>query len=630
MSKKLFTFIVLSLVTSFQNLHGQTVVDFFDDSVVHDIRLTLKAEDWETLKEDYLENTYYKGDMQWRGIKVPNIGIRSRGGGTRNGTKPGLKLDMNEFDSKQDFLGLTAVVLDNAWQDPSYMREKIALKFYAQMGIPTPREAFARLFINGVYSGLYIMVEEIDKKFLARAFGEDQGYLYEYDWLSIYKFEYLGANTALYSPAPFKPQTNEKTPDLAPLEAFIRTIHQGNSDADWQLQVGKYTDLKQLMRYAATENFTADPDGFLGYAGVNNFYMYRAKDSTLFKFIPWDKDVSFSPADNPYALPIDGYRSSIYRNVNEIVMVRRAMNIPELKQVFNTAASDLAAFSLTFLEKEINRNEALIRMAALEDPFRQFADFQRSVAYLREFAQSRSPLVVAEVRGVPVPPLTGLRPQVESSGIVNAASGKSQLAPGAIGTIFGERLAKATVTATTTPLPTTLGGVSVTVRGVAAPLYYVSANQLNFQVPWSIPAGPAAVQVTVDGVKSNSVAASFLATSPGIFAVTHTSGARVSIDNPAKPSEILVGYATGFGAVRPTVGVGVSTPVSPLIRTNLSPILTIDGLSAEVLYSGLTPSLVGVNQVNFRIPANAKIGNAQVLLVTIGGQSSQNVTLAIR
>ena len=109
-----------------------------------------------------------------------------------------------------------------------------------------------------------------------------------------------------------------------------------------------------------------------------------------------------------------------------------------------------------------------------------------------------------------------------------------------------------------------------------------------------------------------------------------TSGARVSIDNPARPSEILVGYATGFGAVRPTVGVGVSTPVSPLIRTNLSPILTIDGLSAEVLYSGLTPSLVGVNQVNFRIPANAKIGNAQVLLVTIGGQSSQNVTLAIR
>lgn len=139
---------------AFQNLYGQTVVDFFDDSVVHDIRLTLKADDWETLKEDYLKNTYYRADVQGCGIQVPNIGIRSRGGGTQNETKPGLKLDMNEFDSKQEFLRLTAVLLDNAWQDPSCLREKIALKFYAQkMGIPKPREAFARFFTMA-YSGL--------------------------------------------------------------------------------------------------------------------------------------------------------------------------------------------------------------------------------------------------------------------------------------------------------------------------------------------------------------------------------------------------------------------------------------------------------------------------------------------
>lgn len=56
------------------------------------------------------------------------------------------------------------------------------------------------------------MVEEIDKKFAARAFGEGQGYLYEYDWLSIYKFEYLGANTALNSPAPLSPRQMKRPP----------------------------------------------------------------------------------------------------------------------------------------------------------------------------------------------------------------------------------------------------------------------------------------------------------------------------------------------------------------------------------------------------------------------------------
>ena len=239
--------------------------------------------------------------------------------------------------------------------------------------------------------------------------------------------------------------------------------------------------------------------------------------------------------------------------------------------------------------------------------------------------------MAAEIRGVTVtPPVGGTKPLLTTAGIVNAASAKPQLAPGAYGTIYGERLAKAVAGATTVPLPSTLGGVVLIIRGVRAPLIYVSPNQVNFQVPWTLPVGPAAMQITVDGVTSNSTPVTILGTAPGIFVVTHANGSLVSITNPARQNEVLVAYATGLGAVRPNVVTGAPTPTTGLVRTLLTPSVSIDNVACELQFSGLTPGLIGVNQLNFRVPANAKTGDVQVLLVTLAGQSSQGVQLSIR
>jgi hypothetical protein len=70
------------------------------------------------------------------------------------------------------------------------------------------------------------------------------------------------------------------------------------------------------------------------------------------------------------------------------------------------------------------------------------------------------------------------------SALVNAASYEPTLAtPGSIVTIFGSNLAMTTAVATSVPLPLQLGGASVTQGGVAAPLFYASPSQINFQVP---------------------------------------------------------------------------------------------------------------------------------------------------
>ena len=92
---------------------AQTQDDFFDDSILHEIRLDVRASDWQRLKDRFLENTYYTADMHWRFngkyIDVPQVGIRSRGVGSRSPIKPGLHLDFTKKVSAQRFLGLTEV-----------------------------------------------------------------------------------------------------------------------------------------------------------------------------------------------------------------------------------------------------------------------------------------------------------------------------------------------------------------------------------------------------------------------------------------------------------------------------------------------------------------------------------------
>ena len=154
----------------------------FDDTVLHEIRLTMNSRDWEALKANFQLNDYYPTHFTWNGLTVQNVGIRSRGLGSRSGTKPGLRVDFNQYVPSQTLLGLQSVVLRNNTQDPSSLHERIGMKVFSMMGVPVSRTAHARLFVNQQYVGLYLIVESVDKRFLTRHFNENDGYLYKYEW----------------------------------------------------------------------------------------------------------------------------------------------------------------------------------------------------------------------------------------------------------------------------------------------------------------------------------------------------------------------------------------------------------------------------------------------------------------
>jgi uncharacterized protein (TIGR03437 family) len=177
--------------------------------------------------------------------------------------------------------------------------------------------------------------------------------------------------------------------------------------------------------------------------------------------------------------------------------------------------------------------------------------------------------------------------------------------------------------------------------GIPAPLYYASAAQVNLQVPWEL-AGRTQVPVTVTvGSQTSSPQTVNVAPfSPGLFSMNaQGSGQGAILDsqyrlvdssNPASVGDVVQIYCTGLGAVTNQPATGTAASASPLSRTTAAPTVTIGGVSAPVLFSGLAPDNVGLYQVNAQVPAGIVTGPAVSLAVSVGGVASNTVTVAVQ
>ncbi len=382
--------------------------EFFEENSFQDIRLEIHPSDWKRLQDNYLDNTYYPANLLWRGTFIENIGIRSKGRTSRRPNKPGLRVDINRFED-QEFLGLKSFLLDNNIQDLSTIKERLAMSLYRRMGLPAPRETHGRLYINDKLIGVYTITESTDKKFLERWLKEDGGYLYEWVFRDGFKMQYLGDNPDLYSPWPFKPETNELNPDAAPIEKMMRAINQ-STDGEFVKAVSEYLDLKKFLTALAVESYLAEFDGFLSESGVNNMYFYRFKGKNLGMFLPKDKDNTFTEFEWP-----------MFRYAKDNVLVRRCLAIPELRDFL--FAEVLRAGSITgaedgWMDTEIIKLSNQLREFIYADPNKECietpctqeranVDFEKQIAYMRELLRRRPAIVLTELKAlgyVPPPP----------------------------------------------------------------------------------------------------------------------------------------------------------------------------------------------------------------------------------
>ena len=368
---------------------AQTAADLFDVNTIQEIRLSVTSRDLRALRERFAENTYYTADLTWRNTRVRNVGIRSRGLGSRNGTKLGLRVDMAHYTTGQTLAGLSTIVLDNLWQDDAMIRERLAFTLFDLVGLPAPRESFCRLYINNEYQGLYAITEEIDGDFARLVTGETDGTVFEYHYVRDWRLEDLG-EVANYKPL-FEARTHRLDADSTlynPLQELVREVN-GPDDAVWRERVEQYIDLNQFMTHAGVEAFIAENDGILGYAGMNNFYIYRQQGTKKHRIFAWDKDNAFLSVDGPIA------------TTDANVLFRRAMGYADLREVYLSTVEQSARLAATdgFLANEIERLTALIFDAARADTRKQFSNerFDEAVAWMRDLAARRPAIVLNDV-----------------------------------------------------------------------------------------------------------------------------------------------------------------------------------------------------------------------------------------
>jgi len=235
------------------------------------------------------------------------------------------------------------------------------------------------------------------------------------------------------------------------------------------------------------------------------------------------------------------------------------------------------------------------------------------------------------------------------SAVVNAEGGSTTIAPNTWAAISGSALAPVGDSRTwqgsdfvSNQMPVQLDGVSVTMNGENAFVYYISPNQVNVLTPPDLAPGPVQVTVTTGGMTSAAFTAQALQYSPSFFifgagpyiVATHVDGSLLGpaslypgLTTPAAAGEIVILYANGFGPVSPPVTArsGVQSGNLPVL-----PVIQIGGISASVQFAGLVSP--GLFQFNVVVPTTAKSGDnvitgqynglttqAGVLLTILGG-----------
>jgi uncharacterized protein (TIGR03437 family) len=224
--------------------------------------------------------------------------------------------------------------------------------------------------------------------------------------------------------------------------------------------------------------------------------------------------------------------------------------------------------------------------------------------------------------------------------------------PGGIVALFGEQLTAGPVAqASKLPLDTSLGGATVYVNNQPSPIYYVSAGQIDFLIPYATPSGDAVVRVDRDGQRGNSVSLSIVPTAPRLlrlgiadYANAVLSDPTITFPIPPTPgissrrakagTDVVVFYALGLGQTSPPAVDGqaaTATEVNPRPQVVFGEsLLPGSGVSAAPFYAGLTPGLVGLYQINVTVPANCPLGDAVPVYLNQNGVYSNQVNIAVQ
>ena len=371
---------LLSVCLSFlvsNGLFSQSTL--FDNSRVSSVYIEIPADSLAIIMKNVLSDYYYHAlfiyDYGTGRDTLQNIGFRLRGNSSRYSKKKSFKISFNEYVSGRKYQDVKKINLNGQHNDPTMVREKLFYDTWHAAGMAERRTSFVKLYINQVYFGLYTNLEEMDKEWLQRVYGEKGGNLYKCTYPADLVYHGSGQqvyknilSTSATGGRAYDLQTNETEDNYADLVELI-TILNLPADTAFARLISKKLNVDGFLKAFAIDVASGNWDDYM--YNKNNFYLYHRGSTGQFEFIAYDADNTFGEdwlnTDWTTRNCLSWYNHSEPRP-----LASKILSVPEFmaryRRYLDTVARQLLKPSLIFPHIDSLKN--MVTSAALSDTYR--------------------------------------------------------------------------------------------------------------------------------------------------------------------------------------------------------------------------------------------------------------------
>jgi hypothetical protein len=310
--------------------------NFYDINTIQEIELQFSYPNW-----DYMMDTAKAGSgsyilADWvriNGTQFDSVGVKYKGNSSynQNKVKNPLHIELDHFVNTHIYDGITDIKLSNGFKDPSLTRETVAYTI-ARTYMSAPRANYARLFINGVYIGLYTNVESITKKFVNNHFYSKTNAFFKcnpvYSTNSKSNLVYHGSDSTLYFNS-YELKSNSGWFELVALCEILKFTPE---------DINNVLDIDRVLWMHAFNNLLVNLDSYLG-AISQNYYLYKS-DNGSFNAVVWDLNEAFGCFNNSGIGPplnivqMQEMPPWLHLNNFERPLVQRLLNHPLYKRMY--------------------------------------------------------------------------------------------------------------------------------------------------------------------------------------------------------------------------------------------------------------------------------------------------------
>lgn len=302
---------------------GKNYAGLYDSAAIRTLYLTFKQPDyWSIMQSNYSTKTDLAATLVVDGRTYENVGVRFKGETSyrevyRNSKKLSFNISMRYIPDNPKLMGYRTLNLNNAFQDPSFLREVYYL-YQIRKHIPAAKANFVQLYINGESWGLYPNIQQLNKDFLVEWFFSDDGGNWRAEGISSggmplpgggggwgngkSALNYLGDNIALYQ-ANYTLKSSDIDDHWERLTAACKVLNTTPADLMTR-EIPKYFDVDRVLWFLACEIAFADDDSYV-WKGQQDYYVYYEPETERITPIEFDgnsvmkmNNVNWSPFMN--------------------------------------------------------------------------------------------------------------------------------------------------------------------------------------------------------------------------------------------------------------------------------------------------------------------------------------------